>query len=103
MRWTSRVAKAAATATASGLITLAVAAPASAANPGGTCTNSYSPYTREQLAALGTTPDEQQLFAEIFDVVNNNGDAIVCFKFFPNGPHHGHAGNVVDNNAAPHH
>jgi hypothetical protein len=102
MRWTTRLANAAGCAAASSLIALAVAGPASAANPGGTCTNSYSPYTREQFVGLGTTPDQQQLFAEIFDVVNNNGDAIVCFKFYPNGPHHGHPGNVVDNNAAPH-
>jgi hypothetical protein len=86
----------------SGMLTLTGAVPALAVNPGGTCTDSYSPYTREQLTALGTTPDEQELFAEVFDLVNKNADAVVCFKFYPNGPHHGHAGTVVDNNAAPH-
>jgi hypothetical protein len=84
------------------MIALAVTAPAPAANPGGTCPDSYSAYSRTQLAALGSTSEEQQLLAQAFDLVNKNGDAVVCFKLYPNGLHHGHSGNVVDNNAAPH-
>ena len=102
MRYSSRIARTAGCLTVSGMLAMATAVPAVAANPGGTCTDSYSPLTREQFAALGTTPEEQQLFAGIFDAVNKNGDALVCFKLFPNGPHHGHGGNVIDNNAAPH-
>jgi hypothetical protein len=38
----------------------------------------------------------------IFTVVDANGDGTVCFKYYPNGPHAGHAGNLVDDKAAPH-
>jgi hypothetical protein len=85
-----------------GTTALAMPPSAPAATPVGTCTKSYQPYLRDQFAALGATPDQQQLFAAIFDAVNKNGDAIVCFKFYPNGLHDIHSGNLVDNNAAPH-
>ena len=98
----TRIARTAGCLTVSALVSLAGGAPALAASPVGRCPDSYSPLTREQLVALGTTPEDQQLFAEVFDVVNKNGDTVVCFKLFPNGLHHGHAGNVVDNHAAPH-
>lgn len=68
---------------------------ASAAPPVGSCTNSYNPYTFSQLAF---DPDAQA----IFSVIDTNGDGVVCFKFYPNGPHAGHFGNLVDNKAAPH-
>ena len=42
------------------------------------------------------------LAQSVFNVVNANGDAYVCYKPYPNGPHHGHYGNFVDNTAAPH-
>jgi hypothetical protein len=83
-------------AAALGAIALALPGSAPATNPGGTCTHSYQPYTRAEFAALG--PD----FGDIFDAVNKNGDAYICFKYYPNGPHDVHLGNVVDNNAAPH-
>ena len=72
-----------------------VAAPATAATPTGTCTQSYGAYTDDQLAF---DPAAQAIFA----VIDANGDGIVCFKHYPNGPHAGHAGNLVDDKAAPH-
>jgi hypothetical protein len=102
MRWPTRVTHAVGCLAASGLIALAVAGPAPATNPVGTCPDSYSPYTREQFTRLGMTPDDRKLFGQIFDVVNQNGDAVVCFKLYPNGPHGIHSGNLVDNTAAPH-
>jgi hypothetical protein len=74
---------------------IAIAGPAEARPPVGTCTNSYDPYTFEQLAF---DPDAQA----IFSVIDTNGDGIICFKFYPNGPHAGHLGNLVDDKAAPH-
>jgi hypothetical protein len=70
-------------------------APATAATPTGTCTQSYAAYTYDQLAF---DPDAQA----IFTVIDTNGDGVVCFKYYPNGPHAGHAGNLVDDKAAPH-
>ena len=70
-------------------------APAMAATPVGTCTQSYGAYTMDQLAF---DPPAQQ----IFSVIDANGDGIVCFKYYPNGPHAGHEGNLVDDKAAPH-
>lgn len=70
-------------------------APANADTQVGTCTNSYSPYTYGQLAF---DPDAQA----IFSVIDTNGDGVVCFKFYPNGDHNGHLGNLVDDKAAPH-
>jgi hypothetical protein len=35
-------------------------------------------------------------------VIDTNQDGIICFKAYPNGPHAGHAGNLVDDKAAPH-
>ena len=71
------------------------ASPASAKTPVGTCTNSYSAYTSSELAF---DPAAQA----IFPVIDANGDGYVCFKYYPNGPHAGHAGNLVDDKAAPH-
>ena len=72
-----------------------LAAPAPAAPPTGTCTRSYSPYNYDELAF---DPAAQA----IFTVIDANNDGIVCFKYYPNGPHAGHAGNLVDDKAAPH-
>ena len=70
-------------------------APAHATPQVGTCTNSYQPYTYEQLAF---DPDAQAIFA----VIDTNHDNVICFKPYPNGDHAGHAGNLVDDKAAPH-
>jgi hypothetical protein len=70
-------------------------ASANADTPVGTCTNSYSPNTYEQLAF---DPDAQA----IFSVIDANGDGVICFKPYPNGDHNGHLGNLVDDKAAPH-
>jgi hypothetical protein len=102
MRWRTRVTHAVGGLAASGAIALAVAGPAPAATPVGTCADSYSPYTRAQFVGLATTRDDRKLFGQIFDVVNQNGDAVVCFKPYPNGLHGIHSGNLVDNTAAPH-
>jgi hypothetical protein len=78
------------------LLAVAVAAgPASASPQVGTCTSSYSPYTEGQL---GFDPDAQA----IFSVIDANRDGVICFKFYPNGDHNGHLGNLVDDKAAPH-
>jgi hypothetical protein len=61
----------------------------------GTCTSSYAPYT---YAQLGFDPDAQAIFVTI----DTNRDGVICFKSYPNGPHHGHDGNLVDDKAAPH-
>ena len=42
------------------------------------------------------------LAQSVFNAVNANGDAYVCYKPYKNGPHNGHYGNFVDNTAAPH-
>lgn len=71
---------------------------ANATPPMGTCTQSYTQYTWDQLAGL---PDGS-LAQAVFGVINANGDLYVCYKPYPNGPHNGHYGNFVDNTAAPH-
>jgi hypothetical protein len=83
-----------------GTSTLVALAPgvAQASPPVGTCTKSYTELTYEQA---GTLPDPVQAKAA-FIAVNANGDAYVCYKPYPNGPHNGHYGNFVDNTAAPH-
>jgi hypothetical protein len=71
---------------------------AEASPPVGTCTSSYTELTYDQAGML---PDGA-LAQAAFNVVNANGDAYVCYKPYPNGPHNGHYGNFVDNTAAPH-
>ena len=91
----SRIAAAFAIATTSQVLLTAMAGSADAGTPVGTCTNSYTPYTYDELAF---DPDAQA----IFSVIDTNGDGVICFKFYPNGPHAGHLGNLVDDKAAPH-
>jgi hypothetical protein len=71
---------------------------AKASPPVGTCTSSYTELTYDQAGML---PDGA-LAQAAFNAVNANGDAYVCYKPYPNGPHNGHYGNFVDNTAAPH-
>ena len=71
---------------------------ANASPPVGTCTSSYTALTYDQVGML---PDGA-LAQSVFKAVNANGDAYVCYKPYPNGPHNGHYGNFVDNTAAPH-
>ncbi len=71
---------------------------ANASPPVGTCTSSYTELTHDQVGML---PDGA-LAQSVFNVVNANGDAYVCYKPYPNGPHNGHYGNFVDNTAAAH-
>lgn len=82
---------------AMGISTLAGGGTAVAGTPTGTCTNSYAPYTYSQLSAIdsGLTP-------ALFSVIDSNGDGVICFKAYSNGPHNGHLGNLVDDKAAPH-
>lgn len=77
------------------LAPLVSTAPANAATPIGTCTKSY---TAETYDALAFDPAAQA----IFTVIDANGNGTICFKPYPNGPHAGHAGNLVDDTAAPH-
>ena len=71
---------------------------ANASPPVGTCTSSYTELTYDQVGML---PDGA-LAQSVFNAVNANGDAYVCYKPYKNGPHNGHYGNFVDNTAAPH-
>jgi hypothetical protein len=82
---------------ASTILTVGIAGlPAQASAPLGTCTNSYDPYSLEQWLAVA--PDG----TEIFGVIDTNHDGVICFKWYPNGDHNGHIGNLVDDKAAPH-
>jgi hypothetical protein len=76
-------------------VTLA-AAPASAGPPVGTCTRSYGSYTFAEL--LEFDPGA----GEVASIVDANGNGVICFKWYPNGDHNGHLGNLVDDTAAPH-
>src|SRR5229473_3009534 len=73
------------------LLTLASGV-AEASPPVGTCTSSYTELTYDQVGMLPDGP----LAQSVFNLVNANGDAYVCYKPYPNGPHHGHFGNFVD-------
>lgn len=77
------------------LLLAAAAGTANAGTPTGTCTNSYQAYTEDELSF---DPAAQA----IFPVIDTNHDGIICFKPYPNGPHAGHDGNLVDDKAAPH-
>lgn len=70
-----------------------------AATPVGTCTESYTPMTFDQLS-----PSDPALTPALFATIDSNGDGVICFKPYPNGPHGavGHLGNLVDDKAAPH-
>ena len=78
------------------MVCVVTAGTASAGTPSGTCTSSYTAYTLEELSAFDPA------IGDIFSVIDSNGDGYICFKYYPNGPHAGHLGNVVDNKAAPH-
>ena|SRR5437868_14425999 len=80
------------------LLAVIVPAAAQASPPVGTCPQSYTALTYRQAGML---PDGA-LAQAAFTVVNANGDAYVCYKPYPNGPHNGHFGNFIDNTAAPH-
>ncbi|HLX86958.1 MAG TPA: hypothetical protein VKR22_00650 [Acidimicrobiales bacterium] len=78
-----------------GIVTAAGGATSFAATPVGTCPDSYAAYTYDQLSF---DPSAQAIFA----VIDANGDGLVCFKPYPNGSHHDHDANLVDDKAAPH-
>jgi hypothetical protein len=90
-----RPARAWTVAAACSVLFVALAGPAEAIPPVGTCTNSYGAYT---YAELSFDPDAQA----IFSVLDSNGNGVICFKPYPNGSHAGHLGNLVDDKAAPH-
>jgi len=72
--------------------------PAHATPPVGVCPDGYAMLTK---AEVGQLPDADLALA-VFDVVNANGDEFVCYKQYPNPPHHGgHYGNFTDNTANP--
>jgi hypothetical protein len=91
----SRFAQVVTVATGSVLAAVLMSAPANATPKVGVCTSSYAPYTYDDF---WFDPAAQDIFA----VIDTNGDGIICFKFYPNGDHNGHVGNLVDNKAAPH-
>lgn len=78
------------------VLSLVGVAPVAADTPTGTCTNSYTLYDEPTLALIDPA------VSDIFSVIDTNGDHHVCFKPYPNGDHHGHGGNLVDDKAAPH-
>jgi hypothetical protein len=87
--------RALAVAAACSISLVAVSGPAAAGTPVGSCTNSYGAYTYPQLAF---DRDAQAIFL----VIDTNRDGVICFKWYPNGSHAGHLGNLVDDKAAPH-
>ena len=80
-----------------GTFALAGGGTAVADTPTGTCTNSYAPYNYSALSLKDTG-----LTLALFQTIDSNGDGIICFKAYTNGPHNGHLGNLVDDKAAPH-
>lgn len=76
-------------------VTLA-ASPVSAGPPIGTCTHSYDSYTYAELLVFDPGAEA------ILPVIDANNNGVVCFKFYPNGDHKEHRGNLVDDTAAPH-
>lgn len=67
--------------------------------PVGDCPSDYQLLTRKLVSAL---PDAA-LALVAYDSVNHNGDGLVCYRAYPNGPHNGgYSGNFIDNTAAPH-
>jgi len=73
-----------------------VVAPASATKPVGQCTNSYSLYTLSDWLAISSD-------SNVFQDVDHNGDGVICFKYYSNGPHQDiYIGNLIDNMSAPH-
>lgn len=88
-----------------GIFSVAGGGAAVADTPTGTCTNSYTAYSHHS----DTDPSYLQLVSidegmspQIFSLIDTNGNDIICFKPYPNGPHNGHGGNLVDDKAAPH-
>lgn len=77
-----------------------VAAPSLAnASPVGTCPADYTALNQEEVSAL---PDAE-LALIAYASVNHNGDDLVCYRAYRNGPHNGgYTGNFIDNTAAPH-
>lgn len=72
--------------------------PAQATPPVGVCPDGYGMLTKAEVAQL---PDAA-LALPVFDAVNLNGDAYVCYAPYPHGPHpDGHYGNFIDNTANP--
>ena len=72
------------------------AIPVSAGPPIGTCTRSYRTYTHDALVAIDPGAEA------VFSAVDANDNQVVCFKYYPNGDHNEHRGNLVDDSAAPH-
>ena len=62
----------------------------------GTCTSSYTLYSERQLVKIDPG------VADIFDVIDTNGNGYICFKPYPNGDHNGHGGNLVDDKSGSH-
>ena len=67
------------------------------ANPQeGSCTNSYTLIDEPTLAAM-----DSALTVDLFNLIDTNHNGVLCFKAYPNGDHHGHAGNLVDDKSGP--
>ena len=73
------------------------AAPAVADPQSGSCTDSYTMYTFDQLQA-----ELPRLDRSGFDSIDKNADGLICFKYYNNPDAHGHPGQAIDNKAAPH-
>lgn len=61
----------------------------------GSCTSSYQLFDEPTLAAIDPG------VADIFDVIDTNGNDLICFKPYRNGDHNGHGGNLVDDKSGP--
>lgn len=73
------------------------AAPALADPPSGSCTDSYTLYTFDQLHA-----ELPRLEQSSFDYIDKNADGLICFKYYNNPDAHQHPGQAIDNKAGPH-
>jgi hypothetical protein len=91
-----RIVRATAVACASIGMTTLLPGMAGATPQPGSCTSSYQIYNQPDLQAIDSavTPD-------LFKLIDTNNDLYICFKPYPNGDHHGHGGNLVDDKSGP--
>ena len=76
---------------------------ASATKPVGECTQSYAPVTLDEFLAIFPPDAPADVLTGQFDTTDQNGDSVICFKYYSGGPHRSiYLGNAIDDMAAPH-
>ena len=93
----TRIAAVGATVVITAITGVVGAAPGLADPPSGSCTDSYTLYTFEQLQA-----ELPRLEQSSFDYIDKNADGLICFKYYNNPDAHPHPGQAIDNKAGPH-